>query len=147
MHNAPTCPYCSKAALLVDGCYIYPENPKMAGKNFWLCQPCDAWVACHENSPTLKPVGRLANAELRAEKRKTHDAFDFLWQAGYSRHLRTRDDRASKSECIKIAYRWLAEHMGLQDEQCHIGVFDVAECQKAQAVCRTNGHELMERYS
>lgn len=147
MHKPPTCPYCKRHAKLVDGSLLYPDNARVVGKSFWLCQPCEAWVACHENSPTLKPVGRLANAELRLAKRKAHGAFDLLWQVGYQRQVRTMPDKANKSDCIQIAYRWLAERMGIpKTESCHIGAFDVDQCLDVQTICRVHGHELMERF-
>ena len=61
-----------------------------------------------------KPLGRLANAELRQWKQRAHAAFDPVWKA---RHMSRRD-----------AYAWLAGQMGIKPQDCHIGMFDVNQC-------------------
>lgn len=146
MAKTPTCDYCGECAVLVTGDVVMPKIHKVHLKHYWFCKPCDAWVACHENSPTLKPVGRLANADLRAAKRATHGAFDVLWMAGFLRQSRTRGDAASKSDCISVAYSWLAERMGLPAKVCHIGSFNVDQCNQAQQICENLGNELLKRY-
>jgi len=61
------------------------------------------------------PLGRLANAELRAAKRAAHAAFDPIWKGGdMSRHA---------------AYGWLAKQLGISRANCHIGMFDVDGCE------------------
>lgn len=107
------CPYCGRKAEYVDSKIIY-------GKSYgriYLCRPCMAWVGVHKG--TSKPLGRLANAELRHWKKAAHEVFDPLWQKG--RFKGRRND----------AYAWLAEKMQLPREQTHIGMFDVGQCQQA----------------
>ncbi len=60
------CPYFHEPAELAYGTEVYPHRPDLQAKQFWLCGPCDAYVGCHKNSDT--PLGRLANAELRASQ-------------------------------------------------------------------------------
>ena len=112
--NVP-CPYCGKEAKLVFGSTIYPHRKDLFGKRFYLCQPCDAYVGCHPD--TAKPLGRLANAQLRKEKMKAHAAFDPLWRRGDM----TRTE----------AYKWLAEELKIAPQNCHIGMFDVGMCKAA----------------
>lgn len=117
-----TCPYCHKPAQLVDGTAIYLNRPDLAGKNFYLCDPCDAYVGCHPaQTPTQNgvgdgtvPMGRLANAELRRAKNAAHAAFDPLWKSGRMHR--------------KAAYKWLSKALGLTSQQTHIGMFDVDQC-------------------
>jgi endogenous inhibitor of DNA gyrase (YacG/DUF329 family) len=99
------CPYCGKPALSVTGEKVYPHRKDLWKKQFFLCSPCEAYVGCHEQSG--KPLGRLANAELRRAKKDAHSAFDPSWQ--------------SCSVTRTEAYAWLAEAMHLQKHQCHIG--------------------------
>jgi hypothetical protein len=33
------------------------------------------------------------------------------------------------------AYRWLAEQMGITGDDCHIGMFDVAQCRRVVEIC------------
>ena len=141
-----TCTYCGNEAELVMGDVVYPSNKRVHHKHFWLCEPCDAWVACHENSPSLKPIGHLANKELREAKREVHRVFDVLWQSGYLRHLQERGDFASKSLCTGIAYKWLAERIGIPARNCHIGVFTIEQCRQAVKICENLGNELLLKY-
>lgn len=116
------CPYCDRQARLVTGNTIYPHRPDLFAKKFYLCSPCDAWVGCHPAQNAKgggmgdgsTPMGRLANAELRKAKQAAHAAFDPLWKSGLM-------SRAS-------AYKRLADTMRISRNNCHIGMFDVEQC-------------------
>jgi len=113
------CPYCGKQAYLVGGSIIYPHRDDLASKKFYQCNPCDAYVGCHEG--TVNPLGRLANAELRKAKMQAHAAFDPKWRNGEMK-------RAS-------AYKWLAEQLKINAKDCHIGMMDVDMCKRVVDVC------------
>lgn len=113
------CGYCNKPAELVTGREIYPHRSDLAGAKLWSCKPCDAYVGCHKG--TDRPMGRLANKELRAAKIATHAVFDKLWR----QCLMSRDE----------AYRWLAEALGIESKHCHIGMFDIETCERAKLLC------------
>lgn len=115
------CPYCGEHAELVGGHVVYPHRPDLRARWFWLCRPCGAYVGCHKG--TISPLGRLANAELRAAKIVAHAAFDRLWNGT---NLRRKD-----------AYRMLAHRMGIPAEECHIGMFDAEQCRRVIDVCKT----------
>jgi hypothetical protein len=127
------CPDCGGIAGLASSKEVY------GGRDYgpiYLCRPCRAYVGCHKG--TTKPLGRLADAELREWKKRAHAAFDPVWQehwqrenagsAGYKKGM-ARDGR----------YRRLAELMGLSREECHIGMFDVEQCKEVVRLCR-EGH-------
>lgn len=114
--NAPACSYCSRQAFLVSGEVIYPHRKDLAYLKFWNCQPCGAYVGCHKNSKDFKPLGRLANAELRKLKMLAHAAFDPKWKTG----------RMRRSE----AYGILADRLGIKKKDCHIGMFDEETCRR-----------------
>lgn len=128
----------------MGGDRVYPDDPRAHGKKFWHCEPCDAWTATHENSPTAKPIGRLANAELRAARKQALAAFNPLWLAGFA-ILAAKG--ASKSYCTGIAYKWLSERMGITQKTCHIGSFTPEQCKQARAICLALGNELMTRFN
>lgn len=107
------CDYCGRRAEYVDSKIIYGKSYGM----IYLCRNCMAYVGVHKG--TDKPLGRLANAELRRWKKEAHAAFDPLWQRG--RFRGRRND----------AYRWLSEQMGIPVEETHIGMFDVEQCRRA----------------
>lgn len=117
---AVTCPYCSNEAELVTGFEVYPHLPRLYNKPMYRCVPCKAWVGCHPG--TTKPLGRLANAELRKAKMAAHEVFDPLWRSGE----RTR----------KQAYQWLAERLGMKVKLCHIGYMDIEQCNKVIELCK-----------
>ena len=124
------CPYCHRPAALCTGADIYPHRYDLAGKNFWRCQPCGAWVGCHPAAQGKNrglgdgtvPMGRLANSQLRREKQHAHQAFDALW-------LNDPDRRGARDR----AYRWLADTLGMKPAICHIGMFDVQQCRAVVA--------------
>lgn len=112
----PVCPYCGATAKLIDSIAIY--RTRSFGM-VWACLPCDAWVGCHGTGST--PKGRLANKALRDAKIRAHAAFDPIWKGGEM----ARGD----------AYGWLADHMGVDKRDCHIGMFDEDQCQRVVMVC------------
>ena len=116
------CDYCGREAALVFGSSIYPHRPDLYSLNFWLCEPCQAWVGCHKNTDA-KPLGRLANAQLRMAKSSAHAAFDPIWKKG----------RLTRQQ----AYRWLSREMSLTRDECHIGMFNLEQCQRVIFICAT----------
>lgn len=112
------CPYCEKPAEYVDSSVVY-------GKSFgklYLCQCVPGWayVGCHKT--TGEPLGTLADSETRDWRKMAHAAFDPLWkEKGW--------DRGD-------AYKWLSYQLGIPQEQCHIGMFDVARCKRVIDACR-----------
>lgn len=124
---APACPYCDKRARLASGADIYPHRPDIFGlhaKPFWQCVPCGAYVGCHPG--TRKPLGRLANAALRLAKMRAHEAFDPLWKSG----------RMGRNE----AYGWLTRALGIPGSECHIGMFDEAQCAAVVRAVQEQAH-------
>jgi len=113
------CRYCGREAVKKTGGEVYPHLPNLKKKIFWVCDPCDARVGCH--GLTDKPLGDLANAELRKARSEAHRAFDPLWKTG----TMTRS----------FAYAWLSKRLGINEELCHIGMFDAAMCRKVVEVC------------
>ncbi len=70
------CDYCGRETEYVDSKVIYGKS---YGK-IYLCRNCMAYVGVHKG--TDKPLGRLANAELRNWKKAAHAVFDPLWKYG-----------------------------------------------------------------
>lgn len=123
----PVCPYCGNTAKLVGGDVIYPHREDLWSKNFWQCKPCNAYVGCHPKNERFgqdgtRPLGRLADANLRQLKSKAHAVFDPLWKEG------SFTNRGH-------AYLWLAEELGLPKKKCHIGFFGPERCQQVIDIC------------
>ena len=116
----PICPHCGKESVAVTGRDIYPHLHELYDKVFYQCKPCDAYIGCHPG--TNKPLGGLANAELRKARTEAHRVFDPMWR---SRKMTRRQ-----------AYDWLSKKIGLKIDECHVGMFDVKMCERVIQVCR-----------
>lgn len=113
MNNNPICPHCGEEAVLKDSSFIYGKSYG----NVWVCfnyPQCNSFVGCHSN--TDKPLGTLANSELRNKRRETHSMFDQLWR-GKNRKM----NRAA-------AYQWMAKVMNLSNDKAHIAMMDLSQC-------------------
>lgn len=130
----PICPYCGLFSVLVKGDVIYPHRPDLYQLNFYQCAPCDAYVGCHKTGDWKKPLGRLANAELRQAKSAAHAAFDPVWQQRFE-IKRASDPAYTKSMARGGRYKKLAQLMGIPKSECHIGMFDVEQCKTVVALC------------
>lgn len=116
----PICPYCQKPSEKVTGKRVYPWRKDLHHKTFYICAADDARVGCHPGGD--KPLGRLANAELRALKMQVHAAFDPIWKEGYMKR--------------GAAYDWLAAQMGLHKNETHVGMFSEDRARIALKVCQ-----------
>lgn len=115
------CNYCGKPAKFVDSTVVYGSSYGM----IYYCKDCKAWVGVHKGSTT--PLGTLANAELRACRRKAHGMFDRIWRRRWMSRRK--------------AYAWLSEQMGLSTEETHIGMFTVEQCRTVIDLCIRFEHE------
>ena len=120
-------PYCGVGAVL------FLNSGRFYGSRdfgpVWACEPCKAWVGTHKNSHGHRPLGRLANKELRVAKILAHHTLDALW------HRKMVRDHVRKKEARTAAYKWLAEQMQIERRDCHIGMFDIAQCDRVIEIC------------
>jgi len=125
------CPYCGHPAhYIVSSAAIY------RGTDYgplYICHVCQAWVGVHRG--TFKPLGRLADGELRRAKMETHHVFDAIWRTRYA-VKKARDPDYSRGMARGGRYKALAEAMGIPRSQCHIGMFDVVQCHVAIEICK-----------
>ncbi|HEY1900740.1 MAG TPA: zinc-finger-containing protein [Steroidobacteraceae bacterium] len=130
--TAPICPYCTATAV-----YLPSSAQIYQGRDYgpvWCCNVCNAYVGCHPG--TNRPLGRLANAELRKWKRAVHHVFDPIWRRRYE--LRVLDDPKYKVWMARGGrYKQLAQLLGIPVDQCHIGMFDVPMCKRAVEICQS----------
>jgi len=121
--SARVCPYCNKPPEYVDSSIIYGKSYGM----IYLCKECDAYVGTHKTSK--KSLGRLADRELREDKKRAHFYFDQLWKKAV-------DCGRSKREARTSGYRWLSDQLGVPEKFTHIGMFDKELCDKVVNLCR-----------
>ena len=120
------CDYCGKDAVLTDSSEVYRKSYGL----IWLCRPCGAWVGIHKDSKKRLPLGRLANKELREAKIIAHSYFDYLWK------LKQESQGIPKRKARGKAYKWLASNLEIPMANCHIGMFDVADCLRVVEICK-----------
>lgn len=104
------CPFCGKEAVWCENKAVYGKN---YGKSYmcYLCKPCDAYVGCHNNSK--KPLGQMANREMREWRKRAHAVVDPLWKSNkYKR---------------STVYARLSEAFGYP---VHVGESDIETCKK-----------------
>jgi hypothetical protein len=107
----PLCPYCQGPAKLTTGQELYRHRQDLRKALFWNCRACRAYVGCHRG--TTKPLGTLANLELRKARGRAHEAFDPIWKGG----------AMSRTQ----AYEWLSKRLDLPS--CHIAQMDLSQCE------------------
>lgn len=128
------CPYCGADVLIKDASFVYQHTAKAKqwGK-IWVCSnypKCDAYVGCHKG--TEIPLGRLANARLRTLKKEAHKQFDPIWKSGFMSRKR--------------AYEWLSDMLDMDIEDCHIGMFDIKQCQEVIHICGRQDNHVITQY-
>lgn len=136
-----TCPYCNSETDFKDSSVIYGKSYGMV----YVCKKfpeCDAYVGVHQG--TTKPLGRLANAELRKWKKAAHAHFDPLWKWKLMERRSGKPGKSGKpggshyrkGYARQSGYKWLASELGINRDDCHIGMFDVDMCKKVINLCK-----------
>lgn len=130
--ECPQCPNCGRGTrFMEDSTQIYGGH-RNYGPRYW-CQPCDTHCGTH---PDGRPLGTPANAALRRARSILHETqFDPLWQNA-ERLYGSAPVHPSKVRGVARtrAYRWLAHHMGLPEEKCHIAMLDLEQCRAAYRI-------------
>lgn len=128
----PDCPYCGITAVLVSDVEIY-GYPGYGGQ-IYLCTYCaDVYVGVHKG--TKKPLGTMANKELRDWRIQAHAAFDPLWKKKLALRRKQRGPDYKKVYARGSGYKWLREQMGLPKSDCHIAMFTVEQCKQVVEIC------------
>lgn len=130
----PLCAHCNQPSALVLGENIYRHRRDLAKRSFYKCFNCDAYVGCHRR--TSEPLGRPANAELRAARQKLHNLMiDPLWKTAIDACGYTPEDNKARAIITKAArarvYHYLAMSLGIERSECHVAMFDLETCRAA----------------
>lgn len=115
IYEGLTCPYCLSGTKKVPMEFVY-GTVYSSGHDIICCNnfpQCDSYVGTHSDG---RPLGRLANKNLRTAKRAAHEAFDKLWKSGFLKR--------------KEAYKKLSNFLNIPPEYTHIGMFKIQTCKK-----------------
>ena len=113
--EAKKCPYCDSKTKKVTQDVIYGKRFGN-GNDVIVCvnyPRCDSYVGTHSDG---RPLGRLANYQLRIAKKKAHDSFDRIHKAGF----------ITRSQL----YKDLSKALHIPPEYTHIGMFQISTCYK-----------------
>ena len=110
------CRYCGGKIIKSKTHVLYGKG----NETIYLCTMCNAYVGCYPG--TDKPMGKVANTVLRLKRQETHQVFDALWKKqGWTR---------------SAAYRWLAKSLQMSEENAHIGMMEMDDCERVIRLCR-----------
>ena len=112
------CEYCGAPVIYTSNAAIYGRE--YGNGHCYKCTKCDAYVGVHDGTDI--PLGRMANSEVRALRRRAHALFDGLWESNKMKRL--------------SAYQWLAKQLNIPVENCHFGWFGKKELERAVAVLK-----------
>jgi len=117
------CPYCGAHAAYRPAAVVYGKSTKFADAYLYICSrwpSCDAYVSAHKKSK--KPMGTLANSELRHKRILAHRALKSL-------------EKQYKMEKRDV-YIWLQSKLAFTEEQTHIAMFSEYLCDQVITLCR-----------
>lgn len=118
----PVCPYCGRDAVLRPAEYVYGDDTITAGSMLYVCSgypDCNSYVGVHRG--TKKPMGSLADKELRNKRIRAHRAMNRLIESGYM--------------CKNGVYAWLSCSLNLPPKETHIGCFSDYMCEQTIMEC------------
>ena len=132
-----------KTCNLCGGRVEFTSNAIIYGREYgsgkcYRCTECGAYVGTHSPRPK-EALGILANVQMRSMKMACHALFDAQWKGKPSKG-------ANKNPRVK-AYRRLARRLGISEDECHFGWFDLDMLHKAYSILseEATAHELAER--
>ena len=115
MFNKPVyCPYCNREAERISNEFLYG---KVYGNGMaWDCRHCDAFTGCSDDG---RPIGALANKELRMARKKA--------RAHVESFVTGQVDEKSVRNMV---YASLTRYLGISRQVCAIGRFNLDMCQR-----------------
>ena len=128
INSGHICPYCGAKTEYIDSSFIYGRSYGM----IYICKPCDAYVGVHNNTDIS--LGRLANKELRRAKKIAHFHFDKIAKTSLINTIWPKYFKSISNR--KKAYLWLSKQLGIPEDICHIGMFDIEQCNEVIRLCR-----------
>lgn len=117
------CDYCERVSTLIDSGQVLGLSKGM----IYYCEPCHAWTFTNKGVP----LGRFANAELRAIKSET---WKFIQRR--ARAYNKKNPKATNDESVIAVYGWLSDKMKIEPDVCGVDLFDLNECVRAFTILR-----------
>lgn len=107
---------------------------------------CTAYPGCsgiHGAHPDGSPKGTPADRWTRKARIRTHDVFDPLWKDAPRMYVIREDDPVGYDRAVKRirgaargrTYRYVADRLGMDEADVHIGGADLELCARIIRVC------------
>lgn len=122
-YNGYYCPYCLGTSDFIDSIKVYQQSYGM----IYYCDKCKAWVNTHHGDD--KSMGTLAKKTLRDLRHQLHLKFDPLCDA------KQKISGVKKKAAKSAGYNWLSKVLNIDTITCHIGYFNISQCQKGIEAC------------
>lgn len=122
MRETLYCPYCKRPGVLRPAAYVYGDNNLDPEKYLYVCSgypSCDSYIGAHKKS--MRPMGTMADSDLRNKRIEAHRALDTIWKNGYMTKHST--------------YIWLQNRLNLREKDTHIGKFSYYLCEQTIREC------------
>ncbi|AWB21202.1 hypothetical protein DA075_09990 [Methylobacterium currus] len=128
----PLC--CGRSARLTTGAEIYPRQPHLHGRHFYICDACKGYCGTHRGS--TRSLGTPAGPALRFERQHLHaHVIDPLWMeaelCGAYEDKPPRVVHQIRKRARQRVYEFLADRLGISEQDCHVGMFDMTRCAAA----------------
>lgn len=124
-YNGSHCIYCNNRTELVDSIEVYQESHGL----IYICRGCRAWVGVHHKN-TDQAYGTVAKKTLRDLRHQCHLVYDPLWKKKLE--LTGKSVKYIRGK----AYRWLAELLGIDPQESHIGYLNEEQCRIVIEECK-----------
>lgn len=111
-----------KTRVLRPAAYVYGDNNLDPEKYLYVCSgypSCDSYIGAHKKS--MRPMGTMADSNLRNKRIEAHRALDAIWKNGYMTKHST--------------YIWLQNRLNLREKDTHIGKFSYYLCEQTIREC------------
>ena len=110
--------------------YVYGKRNLNPDNYLYVCSGypfCDSYIGVHKKS--MRPMGTLANGDLRHKRIEAHRALNKVVQTG----IMTKHG----------VYIWLQNRLCLREKDMHIGMFSEYRCEETIRDCNA----IMEPYT
>lgn len=106
------------------------------GKPYWCCTEsnCNATHGAHGDGT---PLGVPGDSYTRFVRKVAHEVFDKLWNTA---------PRDEQQDARLAAYKWLADRLGIDRDDAHIGKFDVEACDRVIELVGSKGWPYLRRW-
>lgn len=120
---ARKCPYCGGKPKYISGNKLYNKNIGM----IYVCENCDAYIGVYGS--TKRPLGRLANSELRKKKQETNYYINAIIQKAVKKGQH-------RSEAKKSTLKWLGNNLEVDVTHMQTNMFDIDLCEETIKLCK-----------